>query len=124
MKSAPKFVNLCGDATRPHEVTIVRGGEHVTVPPSGAVARVASTATQTRVVGGMPVQVPVFGDVVGLPAPDGVSVFLVSGMVLAALREAGCRRPDVVAPGTGPQDGAIRNEKGLVVAVTRLNGLV
>jgi len=118
------FVNLCGDATRPHEVTLVLDGAHVTVPPSGIVARVSSTAAHTRVVGGMPVQVPLFGDVVGLPEPDGVSIFIVSGMVLGALKEAGCRRADVVAPATSPTDGAIRNDRGQVVAVTRLNGLV
>jgi len=29
-------------------------------------------------------------------------------------------RDDVVGPGTGPKDGAIRNEDGNVIAVTRL----
>ena len=43
---------------------------------------------------------------------------MVSGFVLAHPSVAG--RSDVVGPGTGPADGAIRNEKGQIVAVTRL----
>ncbi len=45
-------------------------------------------------------------------------VYLVSGMVLAHVSVRG--RVDVYAPGTGPNDGAIRNDKGQVEAVTRL----
>lgn len=45
-------------------------------------------------------------------------IYLVSGMVLAHASVRG--RVDVYAPGTGPNDGAIRNDKGQVEAVTRL----
>ena len=41
-------------------------------------------------------------------------------MVGAALKEKGLVRPDVLVPGTGPADGAIRNEKNHIIAVTRL----
>ena len=54
------------------------------------------------------------------PAPVPGVFLVVSGMVGAALKEKGMVRPDVLVPGTGPQDGAVRNEKGHVIAVTRL----
>jgi hypothetical protein len=44
-------------------------------------------------------------------------MYIVSGMVLSALYGT---RPDVLAPGTGPNDGAIRDASGRIVAVTRL----
>lgn len=60
------------------------------------------------------------GEVENLPpAEDGVFL-IVSGMVGDALRARGVSRPDVLVPGTGPQDGAVRNDKGHIVAVTRL----
>jgi hypothetical protein len=54
------------------------------------------------------------------PAPVPGVFLVVSGMVGAALKEKGLVRPDVLVPGTGPQDGAIRNEKNHIIAVTRL----
>jgi len=59
---------------------------------------------------------PVYDTVEGLPRPKTGKVYIVSGIVLAHC--AG--RDDVVAPGTGPLDNAIRNEKGHIVAVTCL----
>lgn len=113
------FVNLC-----PHDLLFVRKDGEVTLPASGIVARVGTNAVVTRHIGGMDVRVITTSAVAGLPDPDGTSIFVVSGMVLEALKGAGCTRPDVVAPATGPQDGAIRNEAGLVVGVTKINGLV
>jgi len=52
--------------------------------------------------------------------PEPGLVYIVSAMVGAALREAGVSRPDVLCPGTGPQDGAIRDPEGRIQAVTRL----
>jgi hypothetical protein len=46
--------------------------------------------------------------------------YVVSGIVGAALRATGSTRRDVLCPGTGPNDGAVRNEAGHIVAVTRL----
>jgi hypothetical protein len=113
------FVNLT-----PHDITLRDpNGDDVTVAPSGTVARVSTSTTTTRVLAGLPVRVKVLGAVVGLPDPDGVSVFIVSGAVRGALQEKGSSRADVVAPATGPHDGAIRNDAGHVVAVTQLDGL-
>ena len=52
----------------------------------------------------------------GLPPPVPGTIYVVSAMVAA--RCAG--RDDVFAPGTGPQDAAIRDAGGQVYAVTRL----
>lgn len=96
-------------------------GEDVSIPPSGSVARVSSTPGAVQMVPGIPVPVAsptTFGEIVGLPSSEEGTVFIVSGMVLAAL--AGKGRSDVFGPGTGPNDGAIRNAAGQVEAVTRL----
>ena len=106
----------------PHALTLVApSGEHTVLPPSGSVARVTSTpgAVEARV--GFPCAVAsptTFGEVMGLPDPQDGTVFVVSGMVGSAL--AGRGRSDVFVPGTGPNDGAVRNESGHIVAVTRL----
>lgn len=64
----------------------------------------------------------VLRDVEGIPVPVHAipdespgALYLVSGMVLARVQ-----RPDVFAPATGPQDGAVRDGAGRLVAVTRL----
>jgi hypothetical protein len=85
--------------------------------PSSGVARVTSTpgTLEDR---GLPVPVAgptVFGEVEGLPAPrDGV-VYIVSTLVAQQ-----AKRADVLSPGTGPNDGAIRDEQGRIAGVTRL----
>lgn len=60
------------------------------------------------------------GEVENLPPAEAGVFLVVSGMVGDALRVRGIRRPDVLVPGTGPGDGAVRNDKGHIVAVTRL----
>jgi len=57
------------------------------------------------------------GQVINLPSPQENTIYIVSSMVLDAMLHT---RYDVFAPDTG--DTAIRNEKGLVIAVTRLVG--
>jgi hypothetical protein len=57
-----------------------------------------------------------FGRVTGLPAHVPGTWLLVSAMVGAAAVD----RFDLLVPGTGPGDGAVRDEKGQIVAVTRL----
>jgi hypothetical protein len=107
----------------PHALTLrAADGSDTTLPPSGTVARVAASSTATgQTVGGLPVQVTTFGQVTDLPDPQDGAVYLVSALVLSAL--AGSGRQDVFAPATGPRDGAVRNDAGHIVAVTRLNGV-
>ena len=106
----------------PHAIVLrSAGGEDTVIPPSGQVARVTSTPGSLATVDGLPVPVAsptTFGEVEGLPAPVEGTFYIVSGMVGAAL--AGRGRTDVLMPGTGPADNAVRNEKGHIVAVTRL----
>lgn len=103
----------------PHPIVLrPTEGEDVTVSPSGTVARVSSTpgALEDR---GLPVPVASateYGEIEGLPAPEAGTVYIVSGLVLS--RAIG--REDVFGPGTGPQDGAVRDDQGRIVAVTRL----
>lgn len=108
----------------PHAITIRTAGGDVTIPPSGSVARVVGAAVDVGITNGVPVKRDLPGKVEGLPGADDaryVTLYLVSGMVLAAL--AGSGRRDVFAPGTGPDDGAIRNDKGHIVAVTCLKAV-
>lgn len=113
-----KIINLT-----PHPVTLRRpDGSDLTVVPrsseEGGPARVAQTpGTEIGCANGVPIYSShVWGDVVGLPPPCDDTLYVVSSLVLS--RVSG--RDDVVAPGTGPNDGAVRNEKGHIVAVTRL----
>lgn len=104
----------------PHAVTLrnPETGADTVVEPSGTVARVAMTPGAVETVEGLPVPVArpdQVGEVEGLPAPTAGVVYLVSAMVGAHVA-----RPDVFTLGTGPKDGAVRNEKGHVVAVTRI----
>lgn len=108
-----KLINLT-----PHPVVLRTESGDVTVPLSGTVARVTSTPGVPMDMGlGVPVfSAPVWGEVEGLPAPEEGKVFIVSALVAARCGD----RHDVVSPGTGPNDEAVRNEKGHIQAVTRL----
>jgi hypothetical protein len=113
------FVNLT-----PHAIVVRRqDGSDLTIAPSGQVARVAETPGQPISLGpdGAGVSIwtsPVAGEVQGLPDPTADTVYIVSAVVAAAL--AGRGRSDVLRPGTGPQDCAVRSADGKIVAVTRL----
>ena len=115
-----KLVNLT-----PHALVLRdAGGEDHTIPPSGQVARVRAIPGTPENVPGIPVPVhgaDQFGAVEGLPdhVEEGV-LYVVSLAVGQALVAAGHPLArQCVRPGTGPNDGAIR-EGGQIVAVTRL----
>jgi hypothetical protein len=105
-----KIVNLM-----PHPLVIQRGdGTRETFEPVG-LARVGSTPGEIEVVEGVSFAAPtIYGELEGLPAPQEGVVYVVSMPVASR-----AKRADVVSPGTGPNDGCIR-EGGQVVAVTRL----
>jgi len=104
----------------PHPIVLrPTSGEDTVIPPSGTVARVSASPGALEDIPGLPVPVALpdaFGAVEGLPEPDGETFYIVSAMVGAHVTD----RLDVLTPGTGPADGAVRNEKGHIVAVTRL----
>lgn len=102
------FINLT-----PHALSLMLpNGSVVTIPPSGTVARVGTEEVLIGEVGGIPLVERRFGAVEGLPE-EGVPC-LVSALVAGAVPG----RAGVYAPDTGVS--AVRNDKGHVVAVTRL----
>jgi len=113
----------------PHSLTLhLPNGSDLVVPPfaaKGEEARVSSIpgSVVERDFGDVtfPVATPAtVGPVVNLPPPEEGVVYLVSGFVGQHPDVAQGKRPDVLCPGTGPSDNAVRNDKGHVVAVTRL----
>lgn len=114
-----KFVNLT-----PHTLNVVRndGSVMLSVPPSGTVARVATQQTVVCQLAGVDVVCTVFGDVDGLPAPQPDTVYVVSTLVLQALKANGVDRSDVVAPDTSPAS-VVRNADGQIVGVKRFQVL-
>ena len=99
------FVNLT-----PHAIVVVGGP---TLPPSGVVARCATTSTPAGEHEGVPLVRTVYGPVSGLPEPQPGVMFVVSGMVRAAVPG----RQDVASPGDLVRDevGAVVGCKGLVI---------
>jgi hypothetical protein len=83
----------------PHTLNILNADAavRVDVPPSGEVARVTTSRTQTGEVNGLPLFTTRFGEVTGLPAPSEGTLFVVSGLVAGhpSVRD----RADVFSPG-------------------------
>lgn len=101
------FVNMT-----PHAINLNDGR---VFPPCGTVARVSASYSEPNVPGFAVGDVcqQVFGEVEGLPEPKPGTCYIVSALVLSALKGS---RPDVVAPATG-HPKCVRNEKGQIVSV-------
>lgn len=97
----------------PHTINVQLDSGMVSFPPSGTVARVVTEEIENGNYSGIPVISRTLGKVEGIPEYTGEAI-LVSTMVLEALKG----RPNTFAPDTGKT--AIRDEKGFIVAVTRL----
>jgi len=97
-----RIVNLT-----PHAIHIVGGG---TLHSEG-VARVDSQSVSVGSADGVPLVRVTFGEVIGLPAPEAGLLFVVSGMVRAALPG----RVDIASPGE-----LVRDETGRVVGCAAL----
>lgn len=114
-----KFVNLT-----PHDVVLRTIPDNVPyrihsdiVIPSSGVARVDTVAEPVNCEWSpVPVIMNVFGKVHGLPPQEAGTAFLVSLIVLEHVKH----RNDILAPATGPNDGCVRDSKGMVVAVRKL----
>lgn len=89
----------------PHTIKLNDGTEYA---PSGNVARVSAGYSEFDERG---ICTVTFGDVSGLPEPEDDTLYVVSGMVAAAVKRA-----DVVAPATGHPE-CVRNDKGHIVSV-------
>jgi hypothetical protein len=116
-EEAVNLVNLT-----PHAVNLLRedGGLIVSVPPNGQVARVQTLATETGSVEINGYSIPIvsteYGEVENLPEPQEDTIFIVSVLVVSALKG---QRNDVVAPDTGPES-VVRDAQGQIRGVHRL----
>lgn len=110
MTSAVNLVNLT-----PHAINLLVGDTTVTVPPSGVVARCATTRTQVGNLDVDGVQIPVnqigFGAVQGLPAPKPDTMYIVSSLVANAAKD----RTDLLTV-----DDAVRDDKGNIIGARAL----
>ena len=99
----------------PHEVVLVQGETRLVVPPSGTVARAATTRQQVAVLDidgfTIPVNRVVFGQVENLPDPAEGVWYIVSSIVAQALPE----RQDLLVP-----DDTVRDESGRIVGARAL----
>lgn len=99
-----RFVNLT-----PHAVRVVDGiGE---IPPSGVVARCATTSTPAGSAGGIALVRTTFGAVECLPDAEEGTIFVVSALVRAAVPNRG----DVASPGD-----LVRDASGSVIGCRNL----
>lgn len=110
----------------PHEISfsgVIDGRpQMLTLEPEPVTCRVETEQHATGMIGGLlPTQCQTYGRINNLPAPKPNTVYVVSGLVLHALKLRGEARSDVVAPATGPRDNALRNANGHVLAVTVFN---
>jgi len=115
MKETKSLINLT-----PHAIVLrdVDGMDHV-IPSSGITVRITMIPGEGIIVPGVPVAVwskDASGPVVGLPELKDNTYYIVSALVGMACTD----RLDILVPGTGPLDEAIRDETGRIIAVTRL----
>ena len=108
-----RIVNLT-----PHALNLMPAGPTgpvVTIPPSGQVARCATSRVQVGTVTVDGIAIPVnrtqFGAVTGLPDPQPDTIFVVSALVAQAVPD----RPDVFIV-----DDAVRDEQGRIIGARAL----
>jgi len=99
-----KIINLTEHVLR----IMTSNGKIISIPPSGNVARVETEKKYVGKVMGIELYHRPFGAVNGLPKPQKDVIYIVSTIVVQALRGA---RDDVYAP-----DELIRNGSGEIVA--------
>ena len=112
-----EIVNL-----RPHDITLYVGEVVISIPPSGQIASVSEIPAQEepRVIlfQGNLVQIrtTTWGPVVGLPAPQSGTLYVVSAIVKEAVKLSDPLRTDVVSPDTGL--GVVRTPNGKIAGTT------
>ena len=101
-----RLVNLT-----PHDIVFVReDGANEVLPASGQLARVSSTTSVVGEFAGVRLVHNEFGQVEGLPAPEEGVGYIVSAMVVSALKAAGVSRSDVFVPSE-----QVRDENGRII---------
>ena len=97
-----KYINLT-----PHDIILNDGR---VFPAEGSIARVQASFSEFDENGVCEQQ---FGELTGLPAPEEGTLYITSGLVLSAAKQAG--RIDCVAPATGHPE--TKREQGRIVSV-------
>lgn len=105
-----KIINLTA-----HTINVILEGNEIAYPSQG-LARVKTEEKEICKINDIPVVKTVYTTVEGLPDQQENTVYLVSTLVLQALKANGIERHDCLAPNTG-LSGAIRNEAGQIVGV-------
>lgn len=105
-----KIINLTA-----HTINVVNGENEIAYPSQG-LARVKTEEKEICKINDISVVKTVYTTVEGLPDQQENTVYLVSTLVLQALKANGIERPDCLAPNTG-LSGAIRDEQGRIVGV-------
>ena len=109
-----EYINLT-----PHEITLIddQGNVKMKIPPSGQVVRVKSEQQVNRELeDGVKIYDTVFTEIEGLPEKKEDTIYIVSTLVLQALKANGIERDDVVAPNTSPGQ-VVRDENGRIIGV-------
>ena len=108
----------------PHPCVIFdeQGNEVVQIAPSGQVARVKTAAMPVGKVSfdgtGIPIVETKYGAIEDLPLSSPDTMYIVSVLVVVALRQQGLNRPDVIAPDTGTES-VVRDAEGKIKGVKR-----
>lgn len=105
-----KVINLTA-----HTINVILGEKELAYPSEG-LARVKTEEKTIGTVEGIPIVKTVYTTVEGLPDMQEDTVYLVSTLVLQALKANGVCRPDCLAPNTG-LSGAIRDDQGRIIGV-------
>ena len=106
------FVNLC-----PHPIRVMGADGNVQTFPSEGVARCATSSVTLPSVAGFRVVETTLGQVTGLPEAQADTIYIVSAMVLSAVKSS---RQDVVGPDTGPTQVRLPNgQTDYVMGFTR-----
>lgn len=98
-----------------HTINVILGEKELAYPSEG-LARVKTEEKTIGTVEGIPIVKTVYTTVEGLPDMQEDTVYLVSTLVLQALKANGINRPDCLAPNTGIS-GAIRDDQGRIIGV-------
>lgn len=118
MQTTPPISQRLENLT-PHPLVLLCVTGTQRVPQSGNIARVRHEQVPLDSVDGIPVYTTAYKDIEGLPEPKEGVTYIVSSLIQHALKQHGIDRPDVLSPGTGPNDSAVK-ENNRIVAVTRL----
>lgn len=98
-----------------HTINVVNGESNIAYPSEG-LARVKTEEKEVGKINGIPIVKTAYTTVEGLPDQQENTVYLVSTLVLQALKANGIDRADCLAPNTGVS-GAIRDDQGRIVGV-------